>query len=94
MLTINSDSFFTLTFKNDKRVMEKAIELHHEYLEVMLNSDIKGNWTLQDMFQPVPAFFAEHGQEKGGNVLGLERFDDNLQRKFRSHQPFQLYANY
>lgn len=69
-----------MTFKNDKGVMEKAIELHHEYLEVMKAAGINGDWTLQDMFQPVPTFFAENGQEKGGNVLGLERFDDNLQR--------------
>lgn len=75
----NSDSFFTLTFKNDKRVMEKAIELHHEYLEVLKAADIKGNWTIQDMLQPLPKLFGEHGIEKGGNMLSLDRFDDNLQ---------------
>jgi hypothetical protein len=61
--------------------MEKAISMHHEYLETMKSAGINGDWTLQDMFQPVPTFFAQHGIEKGGNVLGLERFDDNLQRK-------------
>lgn len=70
-----------MTFKNDKRVMEKAIEMHHEYLEVLKDAGIKGNWTLQDMFQPIPTFFGEIGVKKGGNVLGLDRFDDNLQRE-------------
>jgi hypothetical protein len=70
-----------MTFKNNKEVMEKSIEMHHQYLEEMKTMGINGNWTLQDMFQPIPTFFAEHGKEKGGNVLGLDRFDDNLQRK-------------
>ena len=74
--------------------MEKAIELHHQYLERLKAADIKGNWTLQDMFQPVPTFFAEHGEEKGGNVLGLGRFTDNLQCEYFSTCPPRPSANH
>lgn len=78
---LNSDAFFTITFKNNKEVMEKAIEMHHEYLETIKAADVEGDWTIQNMFQPIPTFFAEHAARKGGNVLGLERFNDNLIRK-------------
>jgi hypothetical protein len=33
------------------------------------------------IIQPWPTLFADHSQERGGNVLGLERFDDNLFRE-------------
>lgn len=62
--------------------MNHAIKLHHQYLETIKAAAPEGDWTLQDMFQPIPTFFAEHGARKGGNVLGLERFDDNFIRMF------------
>jgi hypothetical protein len=77
----HSDNFYTITFKNNLEVMEEAIRMHHEYLETIKAADIAGNWTIQTMFQPIPSFFSEHSVEKGGNMLGLERFDDNLIRK-------------
>lgn len=82
MLTVyHSDGFFTITFKNNLEVMVKAIQMHHEYLEMIKASDVSGDWTIQTMFQPIPSFFSEHSVEKGGNMLGLERFDENLIRK-------------
>ncbi|KAK5087911.1 hypothetical protein LTR05_002127 [Lithohypha guttulata] len=72
------DSFFTLTFKNDIRMYEKAIQMHNSYVELIKASEAAGNWTLQDMFQPLPAIFAKHSVEMGGNMLGLDRFDENL----------------
>ena len=30
------------------------------------------------LYQPIPTLFAEHGKAKGGNVLGLDRFNENL----------------
>lgn len=72
------DSFVTLTFKNDIRMFEKAIEMHNNYVEKIKASAATGNWTLQDMFQPLPSLFAKHSVEKGGNMLGLDRFNETL----------------
>jgi hypothetical protein len=66
--------------------MEHAIKMHNDYLATLKEADIEGDFTIQDMFQPIPTFFAENGIEKGGNMLGLDRFEDNLIRKhFPSH---------
>lgn len=35
---------------------------------------------MDTIIQPWPKLFAQHSVEKGGNVLGLERFDENLIR--------------
>lgn len=40
-----------------------------------------GNWTQNTLFQPIPALFGEHGAAAGGNVMGLDRFTDNLMCK-------------
>ena len=41
-----------------------------------------GNWTINTLFQPIPALFGQHGAEAGGNVIALDRFTDNLMCKF------------
>lgn len=71
-----------MTFKNDIRMYEKAIEIHNNYVEIIKASGATGNWTLQDMFQPLPPVFARHSLEKGGNMLGLDRFDETLVRTY------------
>jgi hypothetical protein len=90
ILTTLSDAFFTITFKNNKEVMEHAIKMHNDYLATLKEADIEGDFTIQDMIQPIPKFFADHGIEKGGNMLGLDRFDDNLIRKHPFPFPFPL----
>ncbi|CAK1358537.1 Bifunctional solanapyrone synthase [Cercospora beticola] len=70
--------FATLTFKSDIRVLQRA---HESFLKVIdeLNGRMNGGyfqaWTL---YQPIPTIFAKHGLEKGGNVMGLDRYDDTL----------------
>jgi hypothetical protein len=64
--------------------MEHAIKMHNDYLATLKEADIEGDFTIQDMFQPIPTFFAENGIEKGGNMLGLDRFEDNLIRNSSS----------
>ncbi|CAK3920344.1 Bifunctional solanapyrone synthase [Lecanosticta acicola] len=70
-------SFSTLTFKNDVRVMRKA---HEAFLQVVskLKAEAKGSWGILTLYQPIPTIFAKHGNENGGNVLGLDRFKDTL----------------
>ena len=71
------DIFLTLTFVNDQRVLQKAIDLHNGYI-AELNGTAGGNWTIVTMFQPIPTIFSQHSLEKGGNVLGLDRATQNL----------------
>lgn len=66
------DSFHTLTFNNDARILHKGIELHNGFVE-KLEAGAGGNWTIVTMYQPFPTLFFEHGVEKGGNILGLDR---------------------
>ncbi|PQE20413.1 FAD binding domain containing protein [Rutstroemia sp. NJR-2017a BBW] len=71
------DSFITLTFKNDVRVLTKAIELH-DALIPKIKAKAKGNWTMQNMFQPIPTVFGKIGAEKGGDMLGFDRFNETV----------------
>ncbi|ESZ98876.1 FAD binding domain containing protein [Sclerotinia borealis F-4128] len=71
------DSFITLTFKNDLRVLTKAIELH-EALIPAINKGSTGDWTMQNMFQPVPTAFGQIGAQRGGDMLGFDRFNETL----------------
>ena len=72
------DSFHTLCFVNDARVLHKGIELHNGFIE-QLEAGAGGNWTIVTMYQPFPTLFFEKGVEKGGNILGLDRnTEENL----------------
>lgn len=55
--------------------MKKA---HETFLKVTekLSTEAHGDYGLYLLYQPIPTLFAEHGLEKGGNVLGLDRFND------------------
>lgn len=70
-------SFSTLTFKNDIRVLQRA---HESFLKASdkLKAEARGNYSLYTLYQPIPKIFSKHSKDKGGNVLGLDRFDDTL----------------
>ncbi|KAL2005552.1 hypothetical protein VTN00DRAFT_10045 [Thermoascus crustaceus] len=70
------DNFWTLTFVNDERMLQKAIDIEN-HLAASLGS-ASGEWTMNVMFQPIPTIFAQHSAKKGGNVLGLDRATENL----------------
>ena len=57
------------------------VELHDELAEKITKAGAKSEWTMANMIQPIPTLFAQHGVEKGGNVLGLDRATENLVRK-------------
>jgi hypothetical protein len=62
-------------------MLKRTIEIHNEKIEEAKASVKSTDWTMDTIIQPWPTLFAEHSQERGGNVLGLERFDDNLFRE-------------
>ncbi|KAI7271105.1 hypothetical protein KC345_g7290 [Hortaea werneckii] len=71
------NTYSTLTTKNDLRVLTKAHEL---WLAVVqrLKPEAKGPWEGHQLCQPMPPTFGKDSIAHGGNVLGLERFDETL----------------
>ncbi|KAM0284017.1 hypothetical protein ACHAQH_002212 [Verticillium albo-atrum] len=71
----HSNVWFTLTFKNDKRIIQKAAELHETLVAEMLEIVPANELRTQNLFQPIPKFFADIGVARGGNVLGLDQLE-------------------
>ncbi|KAL4928947.1 FAD-binding oxidoreductase [Aspergillus undulatus] len=67
----------TLTFKNDKRVLNHAAEAHKRFAQ-SLQRDI-GSKTFFSIifFQPLPSYFAEISARKGGNMFAENLRDEN-----------------
>lgn len=72
--TGSSVYFGTLTFANDLRVMAEA---HKIYMEVVANLKAKatGEWQIYVLYQPLTPAFWRDSASRGGNILGLERFN-------------------
>lgn len=66
---MNRNIWFSVTFKNDDRVLNKAIELHHRLVEEMKADSPDGDFGTQCFFQPLPSVIGKHGVERGGNLL-------------------------
>lgn len=81
--------FYSLTFKNDIRVMHKANELFNEAVEAIKPIG-SGDYKVQYLFQPFPAFYADRSKERGGNILGLDRNSDDLICQFAAHNDSSL----
>ncbi|OTA93930.1 hypothetical protein M434DRAFT_21159 [Hypoxylon sp. CO27-5] len=71
------DAWFTLCFKNDQRIMNKAAEVHQGLVDELKSYVPDGDFITQCIFQPVPTIVAEHSAAAGGNVMGVERNTDN-----------------
>lgn len=66
--------FGTLTFANDLRVMSAAHQFHKEAL-ADLKAKATGDWQIYSLYQPLPPAYWKDSAARGGNILGLERFD-------------------
>ncbi|KAF1844012.1 FAD-binding domain-containing protein [Cucurbitaria berberidis CBS 394.84] len=75
--TTHSVYFGTLTFANDLRVMTEA---HNIFKDVLANLKAKatGDWGIYVLYQPLPPAYTRNSAAKGGNVLGFERFKDQV----------------
>lgn len=67
----------TITFLNEPHNLQYAAKLHEELIEALSESIGADNYITTMFFQPLPTYFAEIGENKGGNVLGLNRIPDN-----------------
>ncbi|KAH6676852.1 hypothetical protein F5X68DRAFT_157267 [Plectosphaerella plurivora] len=71
------DVWFTLCFKNDKRILAEASRLHDGLVEELKAFIPDGNFITQCLFQPLPALLAKNSVAAGGNVMGMERQKDD-----------------
>lgn len=67
---------FTLTFKNDERVLRKAVKLHTTLVQEMLKESPDGDFETQCFFQPFPTVVGKHSAERGGNILEVDAITD------------------
>ncbi|KAF2231357.1 FAD-binding domain-containing protein [Viridothelium virens] len=69
--------WFSLTFKNDIKIIKKASEMHDELVDELKSLVPVDNFTTQCLFQPIPTLFAQHSVQRGGNMLGLDDVKEN-----------------
>ncbi|KAI8954529.1 hypothetical protein F4801DRAFT_587346 [Xylaria longipes] len=65
--------WFTATFKNDVRIVNKAAELHEAMVDELKVFISDGDFWTQCLFQPLPKLFGERSAAAGGNAMGVER---------------------
>ncbi|KAH7095341.1 hypothetical protein FB567DRAFT_27257 [Paraphoma chrysanthemicola] len=75
--TTHSVYFGTLTFANDLRVMTEAHKIYKDVL-ANLKAKAKGDWGIYVLYQPLPPSYWRQSAARGGNVLGLERFKEQV----------------
>ncbi|KAI0532201.1 FAD-binding domain-containing protein [Xylaria digitata] len=69
--------WFTITFKNDEKTLAKAVELHGKLVDEMKAESSDGDFETQCFFQPLPAVVGKHGRERGGNMFGVDKLEEN-----------------
>ncbi|KAK3367557.1 hypothetical protein B0H63DRAFT_489410 [Podospora didyma] len=67
------NTWFTLSFRNDARILAKASELHDVLVAELQAFIPDGDFITQCLFQPLPTLFAENSVAAGGNVMGVEQ---------------------
>ncbi|KAH9875025.1 hypothetical protein J1614_004513 [Plenodomus biglobosus] len=70
-------NWFSLTFKNDVRIIKRASEMHDELAKQLSTLIPSQNFTTSCLFQPMPTLIAQHSTRHGGNVLGLDQVEEN-----------------
>ncbi|KAF2993291.1 hypothetical protein E8E14_000570 [Neopestalotiopsis sp. 37M] len=71
------NTFFTACFQNDARIVQKAVALHEDFVSDLKGFIPGGDFISQCLFQPLPLLFTRQSAEAGGNVLGLDRQQEN-----------------
>ncbi|KAH6658719.1 hypothetical protein BKA67DRAFT_591540 [Truncatella angustata] len=67
------DIWFTAYYKNDRRIIKNASELHVMIVHLVKDFAPDGDFMTQCIFQPLPKLFSEQSAKAGGNIMGTER---------------------
>ncbi|KAI1122105.1 hypothetical protein F5Y10DRAFT_254872 [Nemania abortiva] len=71
------NTWFTATFKNDARIVARAVDLHEKLVEEFKALIPDGDFITQCLFQPFPRLFGQVSAAAGGNMTGIERQQQN-----------------
>ncbi|GAB1214093.1 hypothetical protein ATERTT37_003252 [Aspergillus terreus] len=76
---VTNDVFLTSTYLNSAKVLQKTIDILNEKILKAKPVAQGKDWSIMVIIQPWPKIFWQRTQSNGvGNVLGLDRFDDNM----------------
>ncbi|KAI1258933.1 hypothetical protein F5Y18DRAFT_411892 [Xylariaceae sp. FL1019] len=65
-----TDIWFSLTYKLDKRIIEKTTEVYNKLVSDI--SERSAGPVIQMVLQPLPTKFAQHSAARGGNMMGMD----------------------
>ncbi|RYP70385.1 hypothetical protein DL771_005506 [Monosporascus sp. 5C6A] len=71
------DTWFTLTFKLDLRICQKASDRFESLAEQLREQIPDGDFYISLVMQPLPLTFGAHCTARGGNMFGLDRLKDD-----------------
>ncbi|KAF9872422.1 FAD binding domain-containing protein [Colletotrichum karsti] len=67
----------TLLYKSDKEILQHSAKLHEEFVQSLQESIGEESFGTMIFLQPVTKDYGRIGEEKGGNMLGLENMRNN-----------------
>jgi hypothetical protein len=62
---------------NDAAIYHYIVELHEQLVQEWRTENSDPEFSTQCFFQSIPTIFSEHSKAQGGNVLGLDRLEEN-----------------
>ncbi|KAL2857738.1 hypothetical protein BJY01DRAFT_242160 [Aspergillus pseudoustus] len=71
------DTWFSLTFKSDPRIILKAASVFEALISTLKSQIPDENFYFSMVLQPLPTSFGPHSAARGGNMLGLDRIKDD-----------------
>ncbi|KAL3474737.1 hypothetical protein BJX99DRAFT_260156 [Aspergillus californicus] len=71
------DTWFTLTFAADPRIVGKAVSVFNALVETFKGPIPDANFSFQMVLQPLPYCVRARSAERGGNMTGLDRLTDD-----------------
>lgn len=69
--------WFAITVKNDPEILQFIVDRHNAFIPAWQEATGDDTFSLYTVFQPLPTILFDHGVEKGGNVLGMDRQTEN-----------------
>jgi hypothetical protein len=91
---MNSDVFLTSSYYNSEDVLYKMIEILNSKIEEARPLATGEDWSIMVIVQPWPKVLWQRNADNGiGNVLGLDRFDENMIRASTLHPLHSAHTN-
>lgn len=66
--------WYTLTFKNNASIIQKASDLHYKLSRELVEKVADGDFTSHCAFQPIPLLYMQNSVAAGGNIMGLDAY--------------------